>query len=77
MQQIFYTVRINDGAKEVGIIPSQQLLVVRAMQHMSIHFGRYDTFTLPAVKQELSNSGVDCWLSDAAINAIIDVYQFK
>lgn len=74
MQQIFYTLYTHDGAKEIGIVPSQQLLVVRAMQRISVQFGRYDKFTLSAVKRELKNSG--CWLSDSAISAIITTYQF-
>lgn len=83
MKTITYRAKTAEGYQDVTIVPSQQILVIRAMQRLSLK--NRSEYTVEMIRAEIQKffdygwtedqfypgANGEFWLSDKAIRAII------
>lgn len=85
MKTITYRAKTAEGYQDVTIVPSQQILVIRAMQRLSGTVKNRSEYTVEMIRAEIQKffdygwtedqfypgANGEFWLSDKAIKAII------
>lgn len=83
MRAVFYQAQIGNERREVQVVPDQVELVVHAMQRL--HTPRI-AYTVESIRAEYNQwykrsnhppADAHLWISDRAIQAVIDAYQYR